>query len=61
MSQFSHQIYKKVNLPFVKNLLIFIVLTVIITIMSGYALITGYNIKQMLIHNMLIRYCLLVI
>jgi hypothetical protein len=31
-----HQIYKKVNVLFVKNLLIFIVLTVVI-IMSGYA------------------------
>ena len=32
--QFLHQIYKKVNAPFVKNLLIFIVLSIVIT--SGY-------------------------
>jgi hypothetical protein len=43
MSQFSHQIYKKVNVPFVKNLLIFVVLTA--AIMSGYALTIGNSIK----------------
>jgi hypothetical protein len=34
MNQFSHRIYEKVNAPFVKNLPIFIVLTVV---MFGYA------------------------
>src|SRR5829696_7445193 len=45
MNQFSHYIYKKVNAPFVKNLLIFIVLIVIL-IISGYVLTIGRNIKR---------------
>ena len=44
MNQLLYQIHKKVNVPFVKNLLIFIVATVVI-IISGYALIIGCNIK----------------
>ena len=47
MNQFLHQIYKKVNVPFVKNLPTFIVLTVIvIIIMHGYVLTIGSNIKE---------------
>jgi hypothetical protein len=39
INQFLHQIYKKVNVSFVtKHLLIFIVLTVVIIILSGYVL-----------------------
>ena len=44
MNQFLHQIYKKVNAPFVKDLLTFIVLIVVIMIMSGYALTIGGSI-----------------
>jgi hypothetical protein len=45
MNQSLHLIYKKVNVSFVKNLPIFIALTVIIIIVSGYALTIGNNIK----------------
>jgi hypothetical protein len=37
MKQFLHQIYKKVNVLFVKNLPIFIV-SIVIIILSGYVL-----------------------
>jgi hypothetical protein len=40
---------QKVNVLFVKNLLIFIVLTVVI-MMSGYALTIGGSIKQIIIN-----------
>lgn len=46
MSQFGLSKMKKVNVPFVKNLPMFIVLIVVIIIMSGYALTTGNNIKR---------------
>ena len=49
MNQFLHQIYKKVNVPPVKNLPIFIVLTVVI-IISGYVLTIGKTIKQIIIN-----------
>ena len=41
-----HQIFKKINAQFVKDLPIFIVLTVLIIMMSGYVLTIGCNIKR---------------
>ena len=52
MSQFILQIEKKVNVPFVKNLLIFIVLTVVI--ISGYVLTIGNSIELTVIKISLI-------
>jgi hypothetical protein len=49
MNQFLHQIYKKINVSFVKNLPIIIVLTVVI-VMSGYVLTIGNSIKQIIIN-----------
>ena len=48
MSLFSHQIYKKVNAQYVKDLPIFIVLTVV---MSGYVLTIGCSIKEIITIN----------
>jgi hypothetical protein len=50
MMQFLHQIYKKVNVPSVEILPIFIVLIVEIIIMSGYALTIGNSIKEIIIN-----------
>jgi hypothetical protein len=50
MNQFLPQIYKRVNVPFVKNLLIFIVLAVEV-IMSGYVLTIGENVMSTTINS----------